>query len=858
MGKDVGTSHIEKMYEEYFLDYASYVILERAVPAGEDGLKPVQRRILHSMRKMHDGRYHKVANIIGQTMQYHPHGDAAIGAALVNMGQKDLLIDCQGNWGDIRTGDSSAAPRYIEARLTPFALDVLFNPDITQWQLSYDGRNKEPIHLPAKFPLVLAQGAEGIAVGLSTRILPHNFCEIIQASIKILEGKKATIYPDFQTAGLADVNDYQEGKRGGKVKVRARIETRDKSTLAITELPYGVTTSQLIDSILKANDKGKIKVKSVTDNTAKDVEILIKLNAGVAPDIATDALYAFSNCEISISPNACVIINDKPIFLTVSELLHTSAEQTRRLLGQELMLKRDELAEKWHFASLEKVFIEERIYRDMEECESWDEVLDVVTNGLHKYVQTPANQHPETKKVTLKRDISEEDVTKLTEIKIKRISKYNVFKADEAMKALLEEIEVVNFNIEHLTDFTIAFYNDLLAKYGKGKERKTVLTTFGQIEARQVVVNNTKLYVNRKEGFIGYGLKKEEFVCDCSDMDDIIAITKAGNFMVSRISDKTFMGKNILFAGVWIKGDERTTYNIIHSNMKKGISYAKRFQIKAITRDRSYDLSGGAESSQIKYLSVNPNGEAEVIQIKLSKACKARIKEFEFNFADLAIKGRASRGNTVTKYPIQYIKLLESGESTLESAKFWLDKATGRILTSESDIYLGPFDEGEFCLLVYKSGSYELIEPEENRRVDIDNILIAKKFDSKNIISVVYYDGNKKWTMVKRFQIDTLSSGQKFPFISEHDKSELLFLTLEEKPVLQYSFTQKKNRITDVLKIHEFIAVKNRKALGNKLVDKKIKIGKALKIEKEDSNEKLHPGDTIDFNIDGDGQGELF
>ena len=611
---------LKGMYKDYFLDYASYVILERAVPSIFDGLKPVQRRILHSMKSMDDGRYHKVANIIGNTMQYHPHGDAAIGDALVNLGQKDLMIDCQGNWGDTRTGDRAAASRYIEARLTKFALEVAFNAQTTDWQLTYDGRKNEPINLPMKFPLLLFQGAEGIAVGLSTKIMPHNFIELIKASIKILEGKKVKVYPDFPNGGLVDVSDYNGGKRGGKIKVRAKIEQVDKKTLAIRQLPYGVTTTQLIDSILKANDKGKIKIKKVIDNTAKDVEILVDLATGISPDLTEDALYAFTHCEVSISPNACVIIDEKPHFLTVEEILQFCTENTKDLLRQELEIRKHELEEKLHFASLEKIFIQERIYRDIEECETWEAVLETIDSGLRKFV-VPVQENPpkSDKRIRLLRDITEDDLIRLTEIRIKRISKYNTFKAEEQIAKLEEELKQVKHDLAHLTEYAIAYFENLLEKYSKGKERKTEITTFDSIRATQVVANNSKLYVNRKEGFMGFGLKKDEFVSDCSDIDDIIVFRKDGKLVVSRISDKVFVGKNIIHIAVWKKGDERTTYNMAYVDGQSGRTMVKRFNVTAITRDREYDLTKGTKGSKLLYFSANPNGEAEIINVQLTQ-----------------------------------------------------------------------------------------------------------------------------------------------------------------------------------------------------------------------------------------------
>jgi topoisomerase-4 subunit A len=858
------------MYKDYFLDYASYVILERAVPGINDGLKPVQRRILHSMKEMDDGRFHKVANIIGQTMQYHPHGDAAIGDALVNMGQKDLLIDCQGNWGDVRTGDSAAAARYIEARLTKFALEVAFNKQTTEWQLSYDGRKNEPISLPMKFPLLLAHGAEGIAVGLSTRILPHNFIELIKASIKLLQGKKAKIYPDFLTGGSIDVSDYNGGKRGGRVKVRSKIEKIDKSTLAVTELPFGVTTTSLIDSIIKANDKGKIKIKRVADNTAKDVEVLIDLPPGESPDVAIDALYAFTNCEVSISPNACVIIDDKPYFLTVEDILKTSTDNTKELLRQELLIKQAELQEKWHMASLEKIFIENRIYREIEECESFEEVIETIDRELRRYVRTPNDEkQAKDQRLPLKRDITEEDIIKLTEIKIKRISKYNSFKADEQIARLEEELKQVQHDLDHLTDFAIAYFNRLLEKYGKGKERRTEITTFEQIERAEVVANNAKLYVNRKEGFIGYGLKKDEFVTDCSDIDDVIIFREDGKFLVTRITEKVFVGKNILHVDVWKKGDDRTTYNMMYVDAKSGRSRAKRFHVKAITRDREYDLTKGSKGSKVLYFSANPNGEAEMVNVQLTQGCSARIKIFDFDFGELAIKGRSSQGNIVTKYPIKKITLLEVGKSTLGALKVWMDEVSGKLNTEERGKCLGEFDTGDHVLAIYKNGSYEVAEMDMNRRFEAKNILYIGKFKPDVTIGAVYYDGNKKWTMVKRFNIETSTFDQNFPFISDHRSSQLLFVTVQPDVSIEYfdknSAGEKKK---EVLAIDEFIDVKGWKALGNKLSDQKITGVKKLKEEKEAKTkgssqtpkDKLSAGDTIEFDIDpkDEGQGKLF
>lgn len=830
-----GMVTLQGMYREYFLDYASYVILERAVPHINDGLKPVQRRILHAMKEMDDGRFHKVANIIGQTMQYHPHGDAAIGDALVNLGQKDLLIDCQGNWGDVRTGDAAAAPRYIEARLTKFALEILFNPQTTEWQLTYDGRKKEPITLPAKFPLVLSQGVEGIAVGLSTKILPHNFIEIIKAAIKILEGKKTKIYPDFQTGGMIDVADYQDGHRGGKVKIRAKIVQVDKSTLNITELPYGVTTNTLIESVLKANEKGQIKIKKVSDNTAKDVEIQLELIPGVSPDVTMDALYAFTDCEVSYSPNACVIVDNKPLFLTISDILEISTHQTRELLRMELEIKKAELEEKWHFASLEKVFIENRIYRDIEECERWEDVITAIDAGLRKYVATPSDPlKTGDNRLLLGRDVTEDDIVRLTEIKIKRISKYNSFKADEWMRQLQEELNQVMYDLAHLTEFTIAFYQKLLEKYGKGRERLTTITNFETIEVKEVVANNAKLYIDRKEGFIGMGMKKDEFVCDCSDIADIIAFTRDGKFKVVRIADKVFVGKDIIHAAVWLKSDERTTYNLIYLDGISGKAFAKRFNVTAITRDKEYDLTQGSKGSKILYFNCHPNGESELVQVQLSQASTAKKKLFDFDFATLAIKGRSSQGNVVTKYPVKKITLLSVGKSSLGAIQIYLDEVTGRLNQDERGKYLGAFDTGSKIISLYKEGSYEIHELDLNKKYDVQNLLDIGSFSEDLVISAVYFEAEKGWTMVKRFRVETSTMDQKFSFLPESVGNKLYFASLRPYPAIHYTFNVGKAKEVRELELASFIDVKGWKALGNKLVE-----GKLVKIEEIKSSESI-------------------
>lgn len=856
------------MYQDYFLDYASYVILERAVPSIEDGLKPVQRRILYSLKEKDDGRYHKVANIIGHTMQYHPHGDAAIGGALVGLGQKDLLIDCQGNWGDVRTGDSAAAPRYIEARLTKFALEVGFNGQTTEWQVSYDGRNKEPINLPMKFPLLLAQGVEGIAVGLSTKMMPHNFIELIKASIKILEDKPFKIYPDFQTGGMIDVTEYNKGKRGGKVKVRARIEKKDKNTLVIKELPYAVTTTTLMDSIVKANDKGKIKIKKVTDNTAADVEIIVDVAPGVSPDVTMDALYAFTDCEVSISPNACVIIEDKPHFLTVDEILKTCTENTKLLLKWELEIKKAELEEKWHMASLEKIFITNRVYREIEECETWEAVIETIDSELKKYVGTPSFPAKKgDKRIQLMRDVTEDDIVRLTEIRIKRISKYNEFKADEKILEIEENLKEVMHHLAHLTEYSIAYFENLLKKYGKGKERRTEITSFETIKVTAVAANNAKLYVNRKEGFVGTNMKKDEFICDCSDIDDVIVFLKNGKFKVVRISDKVFVGPNILHVAVWKKGDERTTYNMMYVDGKSGRAMAKRFNVKAITRDKDYDLTKGEKNSKCIYFTANPNGEAEVVNIQLSQGCGAKKKVFDYDFGELAIKGRGSQGNIVTRYPIRKVTQVEVGQSTLGALKIWMDNVSGRLNTEERGTFLGAFDTGAQILVIYKDGNYELTDYELSNRYEAKSISFIGKFDPKVVISAIYHDGNKGWTMVKRFQVETSKQKQKYPFITEHRSSKLYYVTIDEAPKVKYGYKTKEGKIEEDLDIPEFIDVKGWKALGNKLSDykmisvkeivdeKKVAAAKAKAKAEAVKAEKLKAGDTVDFDL---GQGKLF
>jgi len=844
-----GSVPVTGMYKDWFLDYASYVILERAVPAIEDGLKPVQRRILHAMKEMDDGRFNKVANIIGQSMQYHPHGDASIGDAIVNMGQKDLLIETQGNWGDVRTGDGAAAARYIEARLSKFALDVVFNPQTTDWQLSYDGRKREPVTLPVKFPLLLAQGVEGIAVGLSTKILPHNFRELIEASIEILRGNSPEVLPDFLTGGLADFSDYQEGLRGGKIKVRARIEEDANKTLLIKEIPFGTTTDSLIDSILKANDKGKIKIKKVVDNTAKDVEIQIQLAPGVSPDVTIDALYAFTDCEVSISPNACVIIDEKPVFLTVNRILKYNTTQTKELLRKELEIRKGELLEKLLFSSLEKIFIENRIYRDIEECTTWDAVLTAIDKGLDPY------------KPDFYRTILQEDLVRLTEIKIKRISKFDAFKADELMKRLQDELKEVNYNLKHLTDFAIAYYQNLLDKYGKGRERKTEIRAFDTIQAAVVAANNAKLYVNRVDGFVGYGLKKDEYICECSDLDDIIAIRRDGKLMVSKIQEKVFMGKDIVYAGVFRKNDERMTYNFIYLDGGSGRAMVKRFQVGGVTRDKEYDLTKGTKGSKLLYLTANPNGEAEVVTVYLTQGAKARVKVFDFDFADLEIKGRAAGGNILTRYPVRKVQFKMEGKSTLGGINIYYDASVGRINTDSRGKLIGNFLGDDKILVCYKNGDYELTSFELTNRYEPSDVLLIQKFDSQKVIGAVYFDGATKGFFVKRFLIETTTLNKRFNFITEHKQSYLKLVTTDSQAQVSVTLIKGKTEEQMDYDLEMLIDVKGWKALGNKLSAHEVKELQLIESEQsiesmaseeiavEPSNEELQEEPEVDFEI---------
>ena len=794
---------ISDMYQSWFLDYASYVILERAVPAVEDGLKPVQRRILHAMKEMDDGRFNKVANIIGQSMQYHPHGDASIGDAIVGMGQKELMIETQGNWGDARTGDSAAAPRYIEARLSKFALEVAFNAKTTEWQLSYDGRKNEPVTLPMKFPLLLAQGTEGIAVGLSTKILPHNFCEIIECAIKHLKGRKFEIYPDFLTGGMIDVSNYNDGARGGKVRVRARIEETDKKSIAIKDVPYGITTTQLVDSILKANDSGKIKIKSVTDNTAKDVELSIQLAPGVSTNQTIDALYAFTDCEISISPNACIIIADKPHFVGASDLLRHSVDLTKKLLLRELEIKLGELDEDWHYSSLEKIFIEKRIYRDIEEQTTWEGVLKAIDDGLKPY------------KKKLRRPVTQDDIIRLTEIRIKRISKYDTFKADEHIRGVEADIAEVKNNIANLNDYSIRYYENLLKKYGKGRERKTEIRPFENINVNVAAMANTKLYVNYKEGFIGTGLKKDELAFECSDIDNIIVFRRDGKMVVTKVADKSFVGKDIIHLAVFQKNDERTTYHLMYMDGKSGITYAKRFNVTGITRDKEYDLTKGNPASKVQYFSVNPNGEAEVVIITLSPGSKARTKVLDFFFEEMEIKSRSAQGNQVTKYPVKGVKRKEKGRSTLSAPQVWYDDSVGRLNKDGHGMLLGRFDEKDRILVFYKDGTYEVTDADITNRYDADNVLLIEKFHPEKVVSAIYFDAKSKQFNAKRFIIESQTLKSRYSFIKDGPGNYLELVTTQQEPVVILRKGKKKTEWKEeIVSLHETVDITGWKTVG--------------------------------------------
>ena len=797
------------MYKDWFLDYASYVILERAVPAIYDGLKPVQRRIFHSMKDLDDGRYNKVANVVGHTMQYHPHGDASIADAMVQVGQKELLIDTQGNWGNILTGDRAAASRYIEARLSKFALEVVFSPKVTDWQLSYDGRKKEPVHLPVKFPLLLAQGAEGIAVGLSTKILPHNFIELLKGSIQHLKGKKISLYPDFQTGGIIDIQSYNDGNRGGKVRVRAKISQQDKNTLVINEIPYGTTTTGLIENILKANERGKIKIKKIEDNTAASVEILVHLPSGISPDKTIDALYAFTDCESSISPLGCVIIENKPHFIGVSEMLKLSTDHTVVLLKKELEFQLKDLENQWHYASLERIFIENRIYRDIEDESTWEGVLQAIETGLS----------PHTSK--LKRALIEEDLARLTEIRIKRISKFDIDKAQQKIKALEVDIDEVKNNLEHLIDYAIKYFNHLIKTYGRDKERKSEIRIFDDVDAKKVVVRNQKLYINRKEGFIGTSLRKDEYLCDCSDIDDVIIFTKEGKMQVVRVDSKIFVGKDIIHSAIFKRNDTRTIYNMIYRDGKRGTSFIKRFPVKGITRDKVYNMTQGTDGSIVLYFTSNHNGEAEVVNVMLRNTGNIKKLKWDLDFADLQIKGRGARGNTVTKYSILRVELKEKGISTLKPRKIWFDKTIKRLNTDERGILLGAFSGEDKILLVNNDGNSKVVTPEMSLHFN-DKMIRIEKWIPNKPLTAIYLDTEKERYFIKRFLIESETKEDNFV----KDGGELLFLNSDWRPVIEVEFVKPRDKeAIPSLEINaeDFIAIKGFKAIGNQLTAKKIK-----------------------------------
>jgi len=776
------------MYKDWFLDYASYVILERAVPAIEDGFKPVQRRIMHSLKELDDGRYNKVANVVGHTMQYHPHGDASIGDAMVQIGQKELLIDCQGNWGNILTGDGAAASRYIEARLSKFALEVLYSPKITDWGVSYDGRRAEPNNLPVKFPLLLAQGAEGIAVGLSTKVLPHNFNELIDSSIKILKGKPFTLYPDFMTQGIADVSNYNDGLRGGRVRVRAKIAQLDKNTLVITQIPFSTNTSSLIDSILKANEKGKIKIKKIEDNTAADVEILIHLFPGVSPDKTIDALFAFTACETSVAPLGCVIEDNKPLFIGVSDMLKISTHRTVDLLKSELEIQLSELEEQWHFASLERIFIEKKVYRLIEEETTKEGVFSAVDEGLKPHIKH------------LKRAVTDDDIQRLLEIRIMRISRFDSNKAQDKIEALEGDIAQVKHDLEHLTDFAIAYFTRLKEKYGKGRERKTELRIFDDIEATKVVLRNTKLYVNREEGFVGTSLKKDEYLTDCSDIDDVIVFLRDGSMVVTKVDAKTFVGKDIIHVAIFDKNDKRTIYNMVYRDGKSGPTYVKRFNVSGVTRDKAYDLTNETKGSQILYFTHNPNGEAEVVTVLLRQVGTIKKLKFDLDFAKIAIKGRASKGNLVSKHPIKKIEIKEKGISTLLPRKIWFDDTVQRLNVDERGELLGEFRPTDKILIITQGGKIKVITPELTTHFDED-MIVLEKWNPKKPISAIYFDGEKERYYIKRFLVDFENKEESF--ISEHANSKLEIVATDYRPVAELVFTkvkgvQKENLTVDI------------------------------------------------------------
>ena len=826
---------ISGMYKEWFIDYASYVILERAVPAIEDGLKPVQRRILHSMKDLDDGRFNKVANIVGHTMQYHPHGDASISDAIVQIGQKDLLIDTQGNWGNILTGDSAAASRYIEARLSQFALDVIYSPKITNWQLSYDGRRKEPVNFPLKFPLLLAQGAEGIAVGLSTKILPHNFVELIDASIKCLKGRKFQLYPDFPTEGVIDITSYNDGKRGGRIKVRAKINQLNKNTLVITQIPYTTTSSSLIDSILRANDKGKIKVKKIEDNTASKVEILIHLPSGVSPDKTIDGLFAFTNCEVSISPLGCIIENNKPLFTGVSDMLIKSTLNTKELLKKELENKLRELNLLWHSSTLEKIFIEKRVYRLIEDKDSWESVLDAIKDGLNPYLKL------------LKQVVSKDDIIKLTEIKIKRISKFDIDKADKKIEQIEDEIKKTNHDLDNLNDFAIKYFKDLKLKYGKNRARKTEIKIFDDVDVKKVVVKNARLYVNRLEGFIGTSLRKEEYVEECSDIDDIIVFTKKGNMIVSRVENKKFIEKGIEHVAVFKKRDSRTIYNMIYRDGKTGITYIKRFNVTGATRDKVYNLTSEHPKTNVLHFTSNPNGEAETVTIVLRQSGSIKKLKWDLDFADLSIKGRSVKGNIVSKYTVQKVLFKEQGLSTLKPRKIWFDETVQRINVDERGELLGEFKADDDLIIFQQSGAFKIVKPDLNMHFPED-MIILEKLDRVKPFTIIYNNLKKKKYFIKRFIIGVTKGTQNY---IEKSKDIITEIVLTDwKPMIEIVYKNKSIE-SKKIDISSYIAVKGLKAKGNQLDQKEIKlINKLEPIPYQPPVNDLNNIEVVDEKID--------
>jgi topoisomerase-4 subunit A len=836
---------INGLYENWFLDYASYVILDRAVPHINDGLKPVQRRILHSLKEMDDGRFNKAANVIGNTMKYHPHGDASIGDAMVQIGQKDLLIDCQGNWGDPITGDSAAAPRYIEARLSKFANEVVFNGDTTVWQLSYDGRNNEPITLPVKFPLLLAQGAEGIAVGLATKVMPHNFIELLEASIEALKGHRPNILPDFFTGGMADFSAYNEGMRGGKIRVRAKITEKDKKTLVITEIPFSTTTGSVIDSILSANDKGKIKIKKIEDNTAAHVEIVVQLAPGISPDVTIDALYAFTSCEVSISPNTCIIKGDKPHFMSVNDILIENTQNTKALLKQELEIKLHELQEKIFFSSLLKLFIQEGMYKNAEYENSGN--FDVVVEVLNKLFAPFMAQ--------LYREILPEDFKKLIDKPMSSITRFDVKKADEQMKSLADEIKVVKNHLRHLTEYAIAWFQKLLDKYSKGRERKTEIRLFDRVEASKVALANVKLYMNREDGFIGTGLRKDEFIADCSDLDEIIVFREDGKCIITKVADKNFVGKGILHAQVFKKGDERTIYNLIYKDGASGISYVKRFAVVGVTRDKEYDLTKGSKGSKVLYFTANPNGEAEIVTILLKPHTKLKKLQFDLDYADIAIKGRGSQGNIVSKYPIKKVLLKSKGVSTLSGLKIWYDDLLRRLNVDGRGKYLGEFDGDDKILQVHRDGWYELSTFELSNHFDADLILI-QKFDPEKPFAVVQYEGKAKNHFIKRFVFEAIGVGKKLSLISEENGSKFLHLTSNPEAMLKVDVLKGKTQIPETLEIllAEFIDVKGIRANGNRLTQHDVQHIEIFNHEEEELIEEGKAVTEEETTEDGDSE----